>query len=329
MTKVRDRRVLITGAAGFIGSHALRALADVGFEVIGIDSFNSYYSPELKRKRIDSLGISHRVHECQIGSKEFKTLLEDARPTMILHLAAQPGVRYCQQNPMSYIHSNIVEFENLLMAMREFGLSRLFYASSSSIYGSPSPFGFVEEDRGDSVKNLYALTKRFNEDRLLMEEDWLNSTGLRFFSVYGPWGRPDMAYMRLAAAVRGLVPFTQYGDGRQRRDYTFIDDITRILVRLVEEDIQIRTLNLGGGCPVSLNELRELFQSFSSSQNFKLQEIERDETESLETRANTDLLRKINLPFPDTRIEAGIEVFWNWINEISDKELFSWINSSK
>lgn len=329
VTRSNGIKVLVTGAAGFIGAHAMKVLIDAGLEVVGIDSFNDYYSMELKRKRIAALGVNQKVHACEIGSGEFRAILQDSRPAIVMHLAAQPGVRFCQRNPMSYVQANVIEFENLLIAMKDYGLSRLLYASSSSIYGSPSPEGFIEANRGDSVSNLYALTKRYNEDRVLIERDWLNSTGLRFFSVYGPWGRPDMAYMRLAAAVRGLVSFTQFGDGNQRRDYTFIDDITRILVKLVQKNIEVPILNLGGGHPVSLNEIRALFQDLSNSQNFELEKASQDKTESLETRANTGLLRELDLPIPSTRVGEGIAVFWNWINEISDEELHSWIASSK
>jgi UDP-glucuronate 4-epimerase len=235
---------LVTGAAGFIGSFVSRRLLENGATVIGIDNLNDYYDPKLKQARLEMLKQQERFVFVQ-GDIADKTALNGLfgqyRPEVVLHLAAQAGVRYSLENPDAYIQSNIVGFHHILEACREFPVKHLLYASSSSVYGANRKVPFEESDPVDHPVSLYAATKKSNE---LMAQTYshlyrIPATGLRFFTVYGPMGRPDMAYFGFADSYFGGRPIAIYNNGDFEndlyRDFTYIDDIVDGIIRLIEK----------------------------------------------------------------------------------------------
>ena len=226
-------KVLLTGAAGFIGMHAALALLARGDEVVGIDNLNDYYDPQLKRDRLLHIagqrpGAAFRFEPLDVADQGgMAALFAHERFDRVVHLAAQAGVRYSLQNPQAYAQSNLVGFVNVLEGCRHHGVAHLVYASSSSVYGGNQKMPFAEDDPVDHPVSLYAATKKANE---LMAHTYshlygLPTTGLRFFTVYGPWGRPDMAPMLFARAILAGEPIKVFNHGQMRRDFTYIDDI--------------------------------------------------------------------------------------------------------
>ncbi len=255
--------ILITGAAGFIGAALARSLLSYGHSVIGLDNFNDYYDVSLKRARVRE--IEKHAHSAAfslldmdiVDRPEMKSLFNEHRFDVVVHLAAQAGVRYSIENPDSYIDSNLVGFGNILEGCRQGQVSHLVYASSSSVYGTNKHFPFKESDRVDNPVSLYAATKKANE---LMAHSYsslygIRCTGLRFFTVYGPWGRPDMAPFRFASRMLKGEPIPVYNNGEMIRDFTYVDDIIEG-VRLVSESSHNQTLyelfNIGRGQQVQL-----------------------------------------------------------------------------
>ncbi|MEO8673789.1 MAG: NAD-dependent epimerase/dehydratase family protein [Tahibacter sp.] len=220
--------ILVTGAAGFIGAHVARALLARGDVVVGVDNFNDYYDPQLKHDRVAALCPGLDLRRMDIGDKAaFDTLFAELKPRRVVHLAAQAGVRYSLQNPYAYLHSNLLGFLNVLEAARAHPVEHLVYASSSSVYGGNALTPFDEAQKVDQPLSLYAATKASNE---LMAHCYAHlyrtrCTGLRFFTVYGPWGRPDMAPLLFSRAVLAGRPIDVFNHGRMRRDFTYIDDI--------------------------------------------------------------------------------------------------------
>ena len=239
-----DNIVLVTGSAGFIGFHLCRQLLYNGINVIGIDNINNYYDIHLKEKRLKIL------NELPLKNNEwkfFKTdltnkdsilkIFEHYAPKTVVNLAAQAGVRYSLENPYAYINSNIVGFSNILDACQKIGVKNLLYASSSSVYGGNTKVPFAENDSVNHPVSLYAATKRSNE---LMAHSYshlygLSCTGLRFFTVYGPWGRPDMAPMIFANAIMNKKPLKVFNHGNMSRSFTFIDDVIEILMKFLDK----------------------------------------------------------------------------------------------
>jgi UDP-glucuronate 4-epimerase len=229
--------IVVTGAAGFIGYHLCRRLLDMGHTVLGIDNLNDYYDVSLKRDRLAGLQADARFtfEKCDLGgSNAFAQLVAATKPKEIVHLAAQAGVRYSLERPHAYA-SNVTGFLDVLEACRHNPVSHLIYASSSSVYGTNAKVPFSEHDNADHPLSLYAATKRANE---LMAHAYANlygirATGLRFFTVYGPWGRPDMAYFRFTRAIADGKPIDVYNDGNMQRDFTYVDDVIDAIIRLV------------------------------------------------------------------------------------------------
>jgi UDP-glucuronate 4-epimerase len=230
------RTILVTGIAGFIGYHVAKRLVEDGWNVIGIDNCNDYYDPSLKHARLAQLGNSVTFYLGDIEDKGLiESIFETHKPELVCHLAAQAGVRYSIENPDAYISSNIVGFLNILEACRRHKPRHLFYASSSSVYGANTDVPFRTTDRVDQPVSLYAVTKRSNE---LMAYCYnhlyqIPCTGLRFFTVYGPWGRPDMAYFSFAEKILAREPINIYNHGNLSRDFTYIDDIVESIIRLI------------------------------------------------------------------------------------------------
>ncbi len=232
------KKILVTGAAGFVGFHLTRRLAAQGLEVVGVDNFNDYYDVQLKLDRLAELQRSTDVpvERLDLSDRDgLEGLLASFRPDRVVHLAAQAGVRHSLVDPHSYVDSNLVGFVNVLEACRKHAPEHLVYASSSSIYGANTKLPFSEHDRADHPLSLYGATKRANE---LLAHSYshlfrLPVTGLRFFTVYGPWGRPDMAYYLFARAIVDGRPLRLFNEGRNRRVFTYVDDIVDAIIRVI------------------------------------------------------------------------------------------------
>ena len=273
-------KILVTGAAGFIGFHLIERLSNKGLKIVGIDNINDYYNVNLKYARLAESGIqqnlisntgelitsnkfpNYRFAKIDITNlHKLEQLFEKEKITHVVNLAAQAGVRYSIENPHAYVQSNLVGFVNLLECCRHHKIEHLLYASSSSVYGANSKVPFSEEDRVDNPVSLYAATKKSNE---LMAHTYshlynLPTTGLRFFTVYGPWGRPDMAPILFADAITKGNPIKIFNEGNMSRDFTYIDDIIDGIEVLINDNPEInnekaiyRILNIGNGSPQNL-----------------------------------------------------------------------------
>lgn len=259
--------LLITGAAGFIGAHTAQALAAAGHQVIGLDSFNTYYDPALKQARVKQLlapaGVAC-VSMDLVDLDGLRGLIREHRVDTVLNLAAQAGVRYSVEQPMAYVHSNLQGFGAVLEACRLEGVQHLLYASSSSVYGRRADAPFRETDRIDRPASFYAATKAANEALAYATAGihHLPCTGLRFFTVYGPWGRPDMAYWTFAERIKRGEPIKLFDRGELLRDFTYVDDVVNALLRLVQKGapsnddngVPARIFNLGHRHPVKVVE---------------------------------------------------------------------------
>jgi UDP-glucuronate 4-epimerase len=266
--------VLVTGAAGFIGFHTVKRLCEQGLEVVGIDNLNDYYSVALKHARLKELQALSGFHFQTldiVDKPALMALFKEHRFTDVIHLAAQAGVRYSLDNPDVYAQSNLTGFLNMLEACRHHRPDHLIYASSSSVYGTNSKLPFSVEDAVDHPVSLYAASKRANE---LMAHSYchlygLRASGLRFFTVYGPWGRPDMALFKFTDAILNDRPIDLYSEGLMSRDFTYIDDIVESIVRLrprpplpenAGEGVN-RIFNIGRGTPVALLDFVECLEA--------------------------------------------------------------------
>lgn len=251
--------ILVTGAAGFIGANTVRALLDAGETVVGLDNYNAYYDPQIKRDRVAALCPQADIRVLDLIDREgLAALFDEVRPTRVIHLAAQAGVRYSLENPHAYVDSNLVGFVSMLELCRHRGVAHLVYASSSSVYGDSATPPFSEDQRIDRPRSLYAATKAANE---LMAYTYaqlyrLHATGLRFFTVYGPWGRPDMAPLLFARAVLAGRPIEVFNEGRMQRDFTHVSDIVAgilgALAHPSSDDVPHRVFNLGNHTPIEL-----------------------------------------------------------------------------
>ena len=241
----KDKKIFVTGIAGFIGFHLAKRLLSEGFDVIGIDNFNDYYDVSLKQNRIKKLkqisSINKNFLDLIIGDicdqEKIELLFRKNRPSVVIHLAAQAGVRYSISNPKKYIESNLLGFSNILENCRNLKINNIIYASSSSVYGGNEKIPFSEDDSVDHPISLYAATKRSNE---LLAHSYshlygIPSIGLRFFTVYGPWGRPDMAPMIFTDAIYREKPIRIFNKGNMTRDFTYIDDIVENIFRLIDK----------------------------------------------------------------------------------------------
>jgi len=258
------KRVFITGIAGFIGFHTASFLRQRGNDVTGIDNFNSYYDPILKRARVANLekqGVA--IREIDLLEKaKLEQAIEAFQPTHILHFAAQAGVRYSIQNPKAYLDSNLEGFLNILEICKKRPLIPLVYASSSSVYGLNKKVPFSIGDTTDKQASLYGVTKKSNE---LMAQTYhhlygIPMTGLRFFTVYGPWGRPDMAYFSFAKSIMDGLPIEIYNHGKMKRDFTYIDDIVAGIAAALDKGASCNLYNLGNHRPEELLNLVELLE---------------------------------------------------------------------
>ena len=332
------KNILITGAAGFIGYHAVLKLAAKGYAVTGIDNLNDYYDPRLKIARLKDSGIetglfpdSEPVRSKLLPGYTFIKLdLKDRQKTaelftgnqfdIVINLAAQPGARHSFVDPFVYIDSNIEAFINILEGCRRQNTEHLVYASSSSVYGNNPKQPSEESDFVDHPVSLYAATKKANE---LMAHTYSSAfglpvTGLRFFTVYGPWGRPDMAYFKFAQAIDEGKPIEVYNHGNLERDFTYIDDIIEGLIRVADiipdGDIPYRLFNIGHSEPVNLLKFIEIIEGYLGKKAVKLMKPMQP-GDVLSTCANTAMLEKYIGFKPQTSIEDGLKRFIEWYVE--------------
>lgn len=329
-------KILITGAAGFIGFHVSKKLIDLGFEVYGIDNLNAYYDVRLKLDRLKELGIDTqselfmRQQEVKSGSNEsFRfsqmDLVDEHRLDhlflkekfdAVINLAAQAGVRYSIENPKAYIQANVVGFMNILEACRSNQIKHLIYASSSSVYGNQQKVPFSEKDRVDHPISLYAATKKSNE---LMAHVYshlygLKTTGLRFFTVYGPWGRPDMAPFLFTKAILSETPIKVFNNGDLMRDFTYIDDIVKGIIEvLLTDKIQenYNIYNIGNNTPVKLLDFIQAVE-LACNKKAQLDFYPMQDGDVYQTFADIDDLKEVTGYTPKIKINEGIQEFVNW-----------------
>ena len=328
-------RFLITGAAGFIGFHLARRLLAEGHFVAGVDGLTPYYDVNLKRARLALLARSNgfRFHELMLEDfAALRAACEDARPDVIVHLAAQAGVRYSIENPRSYAESNLTGSFNLLEVARLAAPQHLLFASTSSVYGANTQMPFRETDRTDHPLTFYAATKKASEDMAHSYAHlWsLPTTAFRFFTVYGPWGRPDMALFKFVKAALAGETIDVYGHGKMRRDFTYVDDLVEAIVRLIalppeagkpagpEDSLSpagpYRVVNIGGGAPVELSAfIAQIERAVGRPIAQRMLDIQPGELPA--TWASADLLRTLTGYETTTPLDAGVAAFVEWYLE--------------
>ena len=320
-----DQAILVTGAAGFIGFHVARGLLAEGHQVVGLDNLNDYYDPELKRARLNILrenpGFSFAAIDLA-DRPSISALFAKHRFAVVIHLAAQAGVRHSIDHPHAYADANLEGFVNVLEGCRHNACRHLIYASSSSVYGANTKLPFSVEDSTDHPISLYAATKKANE---LMAHSYshlyrLPVTGLRFFTIYGPWGRPDMAIFLFVRAIVEGTPIRLFNHGRMRRDFTHIDDVTRVVLRLVDRipgsdgdagRAPARIYNVGNHHPEELMHVVALLEKELGRAAVK-DMLPMQPGDVAETFADVgDLMRDVGFA-PETSIEDGIRDFVAW-----------------
>ncbi|BAK93729.1 NAD-dependent epimerase [Tetragenococcus halophilus] len=330
-------KILVTGAAGFIGFHLSKAILKKENEVIGIDNLNDYYEQDLKISRLDILKEidGFTFHKLDLKDKaDVDTIFEKYKPEYVVNLAAQAGVRYSIENPYAYIDSNLVGFMNILEACRHFPVKHLLYASSSSVYGGNKVVPFSTDHNVDHPVSLYAATKKSNE---LMAHAYshlygIPTTGLRFFTVYGPYGRPDMAYFSFTQNILSEKPIKVFNHGKMERDFTYVDDIVEGIDKLIplapeansdwnesENDLSTsfapyKVYNIGNNNPVPLMRFINALETALGKEAEKIY-MDMQPGDVMKTYADvSDLERDINFK-PSTSIEDGLQKFVDWYKE--------------
>lgn len=320
-------KILITGAAGFVGFHLSQKLLANGETVIGIDNLNDYYDVSLKQARLEQLFNHKNFQFFQLdlaNRSKVDELFASCKPELVVHLAAQAGVRYSLTHPHAYVDSNLVGFTNILEGCRHTEVKHLVYASSSSVYGANTKIPFAVGDQVDHPVSLYAATKRANE---LMAYTYshlyqIPTTGLRFFTVYGPWGRPDMAYFSFTKSILNRKPIQVFNHGKMRRDFTYIDDIVEGIIRVVSKIPQsnstaetkpapYKIYNIGNNQPVSLVDFIEILENHLGIKAQK-ELLPMQPGDVPETYADIEDLIKDTGFKPSTPLEVGLKHFVNW-----------------
>ncbi len=335
------KAILVTGAAGFIGFHLVEALLKKGYRVFGIDSINNYYDVKLKYDRLSESGIVKNKVKNNLKVQSIKNsnytflksditnlpnihqLFSDEKFDIVINLAAQAGVRYSLENPHAYVQSNLVGFINILECCRHFNIEHLIYASSSSVYGNNKKIPFSETDRVDFPVSLYAATKKADE---LMAHVYshlykLPTTGLRFFTVYGPWGRPDMAPTLFATAIKNHQPIKVFNKGKLERDFTYIDDITIGIIKTIDlqpneklEHPYYQLFNIGNSQKVKLIDFINILEEAMGRTTEKLF-LPMQSGDVKSTWANSEKLMQAVGFVPRVGIKEGLEKFVNWFIE--------------
>ncbi len=334
-------RILVTGVAGFIGMHLARRLLDAGHEVVGVDNLSAYYDVSLKQARLEALrrggggGLHFHFVQMDLGDADgIDAVFRDGRFDRVLHMAAQAGVRYSLENPRAYIDSNLVGFGNILEGCRHHDVGHLVFASSSSVYGANTRMPFSVHDNVDHPLSLYAATKKSNE---LMAHTYahlyrLPVTGLRFFTVYGPWGRPDMAPFKFTRAILAGEPIEVYNYGRMRRDFTYIDDIVEGVVRVMDtvpgpdpgfdtnapdparSTAPYRIYNIGNNQPVALEDFIATLEE-ACGRRAERRELPMQPGDVAETYADIDELADATGWVPQVSIAEGVPRFVAWYRD--------------
>lgn len=326
-------KILVTGAAGFIGFHLSQKLLDLGYQVLGIDNLNDYYDVALKQARLSQL-VDHPNFEFQklelSNPSTTAAIFKSFNPEIVVHLAAQAGVRYSLQNPHAYVDSNLVAFVNILEGCRHHQIKHLVYASSSSVYGANTKVPFSVDDPVNTPVSFYAATKRANE---LMAYSYshlyqIPITGLRFFTVYGPWGRPDMAYFSFTRNILARQTIDIFNNGNMRRDFTYIDDIIEGIIRVIAKPPQPelqsnssnipvpphRIYNIGNNQPVKLLHFLKVLENclgIKAEKRF----LPMQPGDVIETYADIDDLMRDTGFKPETSIEIGLSRFVDWYRD--------------
>ena len=325
----KDQQILITGTAGFIGYHLSKRLCDFGYNVTGIDNLNDYYDVNLKKARIRKLSdySNFSFQKMDIVDKQSVTqLFNNNKYEIVVHLAAQAGVRYSMENPLVYANSNLIGFTNILEICRYNEIQHLVYASSSSVYGGNTKLPFTESDNVDHPISFYAATKKANE---LMAHTYshlynLPTTGLRYFTVYGPWGRPDMALFKFTEMMLNNETIPVYNYGKHTRSFTYIDDIVEGIFRLLnkpksEKDVNpYQILNIGGNKSVGLLDyIGEIEKALGIKAKTNL--LPKQPGDVKDTLADTSSLDQIIEFSPQITIEEGIPKFIEWYKNYYNK----------
>ena len=334
------QKILITGSAGFIGHHLLAALQNLNLEVVGLDSINNYYDPALKFSRLAEQGFDrhlikyNRLIKCNnspntrfvqldiTDEKALDYLFREQRFDIVINLAAQAGVRYSQEHPQSYVASNLVGFANILENCRKYTIKHLLFASSSSVYGQNSNVPFRTTDRTDFPISFYAATKKANE---VMAYSYAHlykipTSGLRFFTVYGPWGRPDMAYFNFAKAIKQEKPIQIFNNGNMRRDFTYIDDVVKSMIKLLNvlplpisepAVVPYKIYNIGNSKPEPLLKLVNILEQLLHKKAIlDLQPMPPGDVQNTFADIH-DLVEAVDY-CPSTSLEEGLTQFITW-----------------
>ena len=328
--------VVVTGGLGFIGAHVAAALMDSGQEVVIVDSLTDYYSVDLKLERKKQLlgkAPKENFYEFDLVDRiSFSKILDEVKPRTVIHLAAQAGVRLPVELTHKYVESNLTGFSNVLQSVIEHRIPDFLYASSSSVYGDSTDVPYKEKAVGLSPISFYGATKLSNEllAKALTANSQTRSRGMRFFTVYGPWGRPDMAYFRLGASVLTDYNFHRFGDGSVRRDFTYVEDtvkgILSLSYQLAKENPGFSDIvNLGGGNPHSLNDLIAELEKISGKR-IAITNEKKATGDVLQTVADSSYLKQLTGFVPSISLSEGVSRFYDWANlKESTNSLKKWI----
>lgn len=340
------RKALVTGTAGFIGYHLARRLLDEGWQVLGVDNLNDYYDVGLKRRRHEMLNQSEGFRAAEIDIRDHGALapeVEAFAPEVIVHLAAQPGVRYSLENPRVYVETNVIGTFNVMECARALGVAHLLMASTSSVYGANTEMPFTETQKADTQLTFYAATKKANENMgHTYAHLWkIPTTMFRFFTVYGPWGRPDMAPMKFVRAGLEGRPIDVYNHGKMERDFTYVDDLVRAIALLIEavppqvEDrgapgwrpvpgdslspvAPFRVVNIGNSDKVNLMDfITEIEDALGTPLKRNMMEMQPGDVPA--TWADCTLLRNLTGYAPRTSVREGVRALVDWYREYYGK----------
>lgn len=320
----RKKRYLVTGSAGFIGFHVAKRLLEEGFEVVGIDNFNTYYDPFLKEARhaqLESFG-GYKGYRGDVSDLSIvQAIFRDYKIDVVCHLAAQAGVRHSLKYPYDYVTANLVGFVNVINEAKNVGVQHFVYASSSSVYGNQEKAPFSEEALTNAPLSLYAATKKANElvAHVYYHLYGMNCTGLRFFTVYGPWGRPDMAYFSFTESILAGKPITVFDEDHMYRDFTYIDDIVDGILKACESTNGYSIFNLGNDTPVSLKEFITILEMAIGKKALK-EKLPAQPGDVSMTHADIRNAKEQLQWRPHTSLKEGIVRFVAWYNDYYTKK---------